>query len=83
MKKVENSFDSKQVLTVIERYSQALDLLDAYDHQNMTRPKGNEATYILTYEECRKRDDDQRCHELYEIIFYNIIYHLMSSEHIK
>ena len=30
----------------------ALDLLDSYDHQSMTRPKGNEATYVLTYEEC-------------------------------
>ncbi len=52
MKRTQNSLDSKQVLSVIEKYSTALDLLDAYDHQNMTRPKGNEATYILTYEEC-------------------------------
>ena len=41
MKRVENSLDTKQVLTVVECYSQALDLLDAYDHQNMARPKGN------------------------------------------
>lgn len=47
MKRVENSLDIKQVLTVVERYSQALDLLDAYDHQNMVRPKGSRATYIL------------------------------------
>lgn len=52
MKRTQNSLDSKQVLSVIEKYSTALDLLDAYDHQNMTRPKGNAATYILTYEEC-------------------------------
>ena len=52
MKKTENELDSKQVRNVIERYRKALDLLDAYDHQNMTRPKGNEATYILGYEEC-------------------------------
>ncbi len=32
MKRVENSLDIKQVLIVVERYSQALDLLDAYDH---------------------------------------------------
>ena len=30
-----NSFDSQQVLSVIEQYSMALDLLDAYDHQTM------------------------------------------------
>lgn len=53
MKRTENALDSKQVLTVIEKYSEALELLDAYDHQNMRRPQGNQATYVLTYEECR------------------------------
>lgn len=52
MKRTENELDSRQVLSVIEKYSNALDLLDAYDHQNMARPKGNEATYVLKYEEC-------------------------------
>lgn len=60
MKRVENNLDTKQVLTVVERYSQALELLDAYDHQNMKRPKGNIATYTLTYEECRKIIDDMK-----------------------
>lgn len=54
MKRTENALDSKQVLTVIEKYSEALELLDSYDHQNMTRPKGNTSTYELTYEECRE-----------------------------
>ena len=54
MKRTEESLDSKQVLSVIEKYNTALDLLDAYDHQNMVRPKGNEATYVLTYEECKQ-----------------------------
>ena len=52
MKRTENELDSKQILSVIERYNNALDLLDAYDHQTMKRPKGNAATYVLTYEEC-------------------------------
>ena len=52
MKRTENELDSKQILSVIERYNSALDLLDAYDHQTIKRPKGNEATYVLTYEEC-------------------------------
>lgn len=60
MKRAENSLDAKQVLTVVERYSQALELLDAYDHQNMERPKGNKAIYILTYEECRKVIDNMK-----------------------
>lgn len=54
MKRVEIRLDTKQVLPVVEKYSQALELLDAYDHQNMSRPTGNKATYILTYEECRE-----------------------------
>lgn len=53
MRRTESALDSKQVLTVIEKYSEALELLDAYDHQNMKRPQGNQATYVLTYEECR------------------------------
>ena len=60
MKRVENSLDTRQVLTVIERYSQALELLDAYDHQNMTRPKGTREAYRLTYEECRKVIDSMK-----------------------
>ena len=52
MKRTENELDSKQILSVIERYNNTLDLLDAYDHQTLKRPKGNQATHILTYEEC-------------------------------
>lgn len=60
MKRTENQLDAKQVLSVIEKYSTALDLLDAYDHQNMTRPKGTEAVYILNYEECRTIIDSMK-----------------------
>lgn len=52
MKRTQNALDSKQVLHVIQKYSKALELLDSYDHQTMERPKGNAATYELTYEEC-------------------------------
>ena len=60
MKRAENSLDGKQVLTVIEKYNGALELLDAYDHQTMKRPKGNATDYVLTYEECRKVISDMR-----------------------
>ena len=52
MKRTENELDSRQALSVIEKYSSALDLLDSYDHQNMSRPEGNRAMYVLSYEEC-------------------------------
>ena len=60
MKRTENELDSKQVLSVIEKYNTALDLLDSYDHQNMKRPRGNEATYVLNYEECKAAIDSMR-----------------------
>lgn len=53
MKRTENALDGKQVLNVIEKYSEALDMLDSYDHQTMSRPRGNVSTYNLSYEECR------------------------------
>ena len=52
MKRTQNSLDSRQVLNVIQKYSEALELLDSYDHQTMVRPKGNKAIYELTYDEC-------------------------------
>ncbi len=60
MKRTEHSLDAKQVLTVIERYNTALDLLDDYDHQKMERPKGNSTTYQLTYEECKQVIEQMR-----------------------
>ena len=53
MKRAENQLDAKQVLSVIEKYNSALDMLDEYDHQTMSKPKGSKATYVLTYDECR------------------------------
>ena len=46
--------DAPQVLSVIQRYNQALDLLDAYDHRTLSRPSGHSSIYILTYDECRQ-----------------------------
>lgn len=60
MKRTQNTLDARQVLSVIERYNTALDLLDDYDHQTMKRPDGNAATYVLTYEECREVIDSMR-----------------------
>lgn len=78
MKRTENSLDSKQVLSVIEKYNTALQLLDSYDHQTMKRPKGNEATYVLTYEECRKVIDSMCFGN--EIIVIHRIYPLCSVD---
>ncbi len=60
MKRTQNSLDAQQVLSVIERYNTALDLLDDYDHQTMKRPKGSSSVYRLTYEECKKLIDSMK-----------------------
>ena len=60
MKRTQDSLDSRQVLSVIERYSTALNLLDAYDHQSLQRPTGTNAVYVLSYEECRSVIDRMR-----------------------
>ena len=46
--------DAEKVLEVVNRYSLALDMLDDYDHQTITKPKiSSDEVYKLTYEECR------------------------------
>lgn len=47
--------DSREVFDVIQKYTQALELLDAYDHQIVQKPKiSNENAYQLTFNECKK-----------------------------
>ena len=58
MKRASNQLDAKQVLSVVESYQDALKLLDDYDHQTMSKPEGEQATYVLTYEECRQVIDE-------------------------
>ncbi len=46
--------DAENVLEVVKRYSLALEMLDDYDHQTITKPKiSSDEVYKLTYEECR------------------------------
>jgi len=60
LKRSRDALDASQVLSVVQRYHQALDLLDDYDHQVLKRPTGHESTYTLSYEECRKLIDSMR-----------------------
>lgn len=52
--------DADGILSVIEQYTRALDLLDDYDHQRVSKPEGANDTYVLTYEECREVIDSMR-----------------------
>ena len=60
MKRALDNLDSSQILSVVESYTSALDLLDDYDHQCVKKPKGTATTYILEYDECRRLIDNMR-----------------------
>lgn len=54
------NIEEKEVLNVIEAYSNALTLLDDYDHGTIPKPNGVASTYQLTYEECRELIDSMK-----------------------
>ena len=60
MARIPDSLETRQVLDIVRSYTTALDLLDDYDHQRLTVPKGDAATYMLSYEECRRVIDGMR-----------------------
>ena len=45
--------DESEVLKAVDLYTNALMLLDQYDHQSIKKPAGNKAIYRITYEDCR------------------------------
>lgn len=47
------SSDAKEILQIIGSYSKALDLLDDYDHKDITKPKGKEDNKKITYDDCK------------------------------
>ena len=50
--------DAKEVFDVIQKYTQALELLDNYDHQVVQKPKlTDNNSYQLSYTECRNLVD--------------------------
>ena len=44
--------DAKEIIKVIGNYSNALNLLDDYDHRCVVKPKGTQNANMLTYQEC-------------------------------
>ena len=60
IRRTEKQLDSSQILSVIEQYTGALDLLDDYDHLRVKKPGGTQDTYCITYEEARKVIDSMK-----------------------
>lgn len=54
------NIEEKEVLNVIEAYSNALTLLDDYDHGTIPKPDGIASIYCLSYEECRSLIDSMK-----------------------
>ena len=46
-----------EVYEVVRRYTDALILLDEYDHHSLKRPEGSDTLYRMNYEECRNLID--------------------------
>lgn len=44
--------DAKEIIKVINNYSNALNMLDDYDHKRITKPKGTLDNKKITYEDC-------------------------------
>ncbi|WP_446786405.1 RhuM family protein [Macellibacteroides fermentans] len=60
IRRTEDRLDAKQILDVVESYTFALDMLDDYDHQKITKPSGSKTIYVLTYDECRRFIDKMK-----------------------
>lgn len=54
------NIDSFELKNVIDEYTNALDLLDCYDHQSLPEIKERDTIYRLTYDECRKLIDSMK-----------------------
>lgn len=52
MRRAGEQLDVDQVLNVIDQYAAALNLLDDYDHQRLTKPDGKKEVYRISYQEC-------------------------------
>ena len=52
--------ETSELKNIIDLYTNALTLLDNYDHQCVSKPSGNKADYVLSYEECRNFINNMR-----------------------
>ena len=48
-----DSEEAREIIKVINKYSNALNLLDDYDHRKVVKPKGTENKSVVTYENCK------------------------------
>ena len=54
--------EETDVLKAVSLYTDALMLLDQYDHQSLNKPEGNKPIYRITYEECCRMVEARKIH---------------------
>ena len=50
--------DGEDVLRAVMQYTEALTILDRYDHHSLGKPEGTPSIYRITYADCRKMVDN-------------------------
>ena len=59
--RIDNELDNnnaKEIIKVINNYSNALNLLDDYDYKRISKPEGTKNKKKITYEECKEIIND-------------------------
>ncbi len=49
--------EQQGILQAVNMYTQALEVLDKYDHHQLDKPKGEQPIYRITYEDCKEMVD--------------------------
>ena len=58
------NIDKEELSKVINEYTRALNLLDSYDHQTLSKPKGEKSVYVMSYQEAREIIDSMKFNEM-------------------
>ena len=61
------NIDKEELSKVINEYTRALNLLDNYDHQALTKPKGEKSAYVMTYQEAREIIDSMKFNDMSDV----------------
>lgn len=61
------NIDKEEITRVINEYTRALELLDEYDHQTLTKPEGSKSDYVMTYKEAREIIDSMKFNEMSQV----------------
>ena len=61
------NIDKEELSKVINEYTRALDLLDNYDHQTLSKPEGETTSYVMSYEEAKEIIDSMKFNDISDV----------------